>query len=125
MNNPKDTFLFEYDNGIMTIYEIDMSKKEKTKVVNVNINKPMKENCDSASVGVGEWNDYQPQRKIKKNGLPSEKTSLSLDYIYNTEDYYEPEHREIIAGSDEKENPLVAKSRKNGKKPYTTIHNMS
>jgi len=120
----KDTFLFEYDNGTMSIYEVDLDKKEKRKVVQKQINKPIKENCDTASVGVGEWRDYAPQKKSKNGGYPKDKTSLSLDYIFNTEDYYEPEDREIIAGSDEKENPLAKKSRKDGKKPYTTIHSI-
>ena len=120
----KDSFIFEYDDGIMTIYEVDLAKKEKTKVVRAKINKTVKENCDSASVGVGEWRDYAPQHRTKKNGIPSEKTALSLDYIFDTEKYYEPETREIIVGSDEKENPLVTKSRKDGKKPFTTIHSI-
>jgi hypothetical protein len=123
-NSVKDSFLFEYDNGLMSIYEVDIDKKEKRKVVQRHINKPISENCDTASVGVGEWRDYSPQKKPKKSGYPSEKTSLSLDYIFNTEDYYEPDEKEIIVGSDEKENPLAAKSRKNGKKPFTTIHNI-
>jgi len=124
----KDTFLFDYDNnsGVMSIYEVDLEKREKNKVISVNLNenKKINENCDTASVGVGEWRDYAPQKKFKKNGTPSEKATLSLDYIFNTEEYYEPEQKEIWAGSDEKENPLVSQSRKDNKKPYTTIHSI-
>lgn len=128
-----DNFIFEFDSGKMKIYAIDLLNAEKTLEVNKVISERVitedgeggySAGLTTSSVGVGNWHDFAPSKEYKKsNGYPKDKKALSIDYVFNTEDYYEPSRKEIVAGSDEKENPLVTKSRTGKSKPYTTIHN--